>query len=67
MLSPTLVAKGVTFAAADDSGHCFFWSRCPLEVISDSGRYFEMDFFMGPDHVVKDSSLIVWSRVRLVC
>ena len=66
MFSPILVYKGVTFSAADAVGHCFYWSRCPFAVISDSGRYSEISFSVSPGNVDKDSSLISWSRVRLV-
>ena len=66
MFSPDLADKGVTFAAAAADGRCFFWSRCPFDVISDSGRYFEISFSLSPGHVEKDPSLIDWSRVRLV-
>ena len=51
--------KGVTFAADAASGRCFFWSRFPFDVISDSGRYFEISFSVSPGHVEKDLSLIV--------
>ena len=66
MFSPDLVDKGVTFAASDDAGRCFCWSRCPFYVISDSGRYFEICLSVSPGHVEKDPSLISWSRVSLV-
>ena len=66
MFSPALVDKGATFSAAAVVGRCFCWSRCPFDVISDSGRYFEISFSMSPGHVEKDPSLIAWSRVRLV-
>ena len=66
MLSPALVDKGVTFAAADAAGCSFCWSRCPFAAISDSGRYFEISFSVSHGHVEKDPSLIAWSRVRLV-
>ena len=58
MFSPDLVDKGVTFVAAAADSHCFFWSRCPFDVISDSGRYFEISFSVSPGHVEKDPSLI---------
>ena len=61
-----LVDKGVAFAAATDAGCFFFWSRCPFSVISDSGIYFEISFFVSLGHVEKDPSLIAWSRVSLV-
>ena len=66
MFSPDLVDKGVTFSAAAAAGRCFYWSRCPFSVISDSGRYLEISFSMSPGHVDKDTSLIAWSRVSLV-
>ena len=66
MLSPALVAKGVTFAAADAVGSCFFWYRFPSAVISNSGRYFEISLSVSPGHVTKDPSLIACSRVRFV-
>ena len=66
MFSPDLVDKGVTFAASAAAGRCFCWSRCPFDVISDSGRYFEIILSVSPGHVEKDPSLIAWSRVRLV-
>ena len=66
MLSPALMDKGVTFADAAAAGSCFCWSRCPFAVISDSGRYFAISFYVSPDHVDKDPSLIAWIRVRLV-
>ena len=58
--------KGVIFAAAAAAGCCFFWSRCPFDVIYDSGRYFEIILSVSPGHVEKDPSLIAWSRVCLV-
>ena len=64
MFSPALVDKGATFAADAAAGRCFCWSRFPVAVISDSGRYFEIIFYVSPGHVEKDPSLIVWSRVR---
>ena len=64
MFSPDLVDKRVAFAAASAAGSCFCWSRCPFSVISDSGRYFEICFYMSPVHVEKDTSLIAWSRVH---
>ena len=66
MFSPALVDKGVTFASASAAGRCVFWSRCPFDVISDSGRYFEIGLSVIPGHVEKDPSLIAWSRVCLV-
>ena len=66
MFSPVLVDKYVTFAYAAAAGHCFFCSRCPLVVISDSEKYFEMGFSVSPGHVAKDPYLIAWIRVRLV-
>ena len=66
MFSSALVDKCVAFASAAAAGHCFFWSRCPLVVISDCGKYFEMSFSVSPGHVEKDQSLISWSSVRLV-
>ena len=66
MFSPGLVDKGVTFAAAAESGCCFCWSRCPFDVIYNSGIYFEIIFSVIPGHVEKDQSFIVWSRVNLV-
>ena len=64
MFSTSLVAKGVTFVAADDNSCCFCWSRCPLDVISDSGIYFEMIFSVSPGHVAKDQYLISLIRVH---
>ena len=66
MLSATLVDKGVSFAAVDAAGRCFFWSRCLVSVISDSRRFFEISLSVGPGHVEKDPSLIAWIRVRLI-
>ena len=66
MFSPDLVDKGVTFAAAAAAGRCFCWFRRPFAVISDSGRYYDISFYVSPGHVDKDPSLIAWSRVRLV-
>ena len=66
MFSPDLVDKGFTFAADAADGRCFWWSRCPLAVISYSGRYFEMSFSVSPGLVAKDSYLIIWIIVRLV-
>ena len=57
--------KCVTCVGAAAAGRSFYWSRCPLDVISDSGRYFEISFYVSPGHVVKDKSLIVWIRVGL--
>ena len=64
MFSSSLVAIGVTFAAADPAGRCFYWSRFPLTVISDYGRYLEIIFYLSPGHGAKDPSSIVWIRVR---
>ena len=58
VLSSALETKGVTFAISDSAGHCFCWSRFPLDVISDSGRYFEMSVSVSPGRVSKDPSLI---------
>ena len=66
MFSSDLVAKGVTFSIADSAFHCFFWSRFPLDVISDYGRYFEMSLSVSPGRVTKDPSLIACSRGSLV-
>ena len=66
LTNPGLVDKGVSFATASSDGGCFFWSRCPFAVISDSGRYFEISFSVSHGHVEKDPSLIAWSRVSLV-
>ena len=66
MFYPGLVDKDVKFSDSASAGRCFFWSRCPFSVISDSGRYFEIRFYVSPVHVDKDTSLISWSRVRLV-
>ena len=66
MLSPDLVDKGVTFAAAAAAGCCLYWSRFPFAVISDSGRYFEISFSVSPGHFEKDPTLIAWIRVRLI-
>ena len=66
MSSPALVDKDVKFATDDAANHCFFCSMCPFSGISDSGRYFEISFSVGPVHVEKDPSLIAWRRVRLV-
>ena len=66
MFSPNLVYKGVIFVVADVVGRCFFWSRCPLAVIYDSERYFDMSFSVSPGYVAKYPSLIAWIRVRLV-
>ena len=65
MFSPDLVDKGVTFTDDAAAGRCFCWSRCPFDVISDSGRYFEISFSVSPGHIEKDPSLIACSRVRL--
>ena len=51
-----MVDKSVTFSAAAADGHCFCWSRCPFAVISDSGRYFEINLSVSPGHVEKDTS-----------
>ena len=46
---------------------CFLcWSSCPLDMISDYGRYFEISLSVGPGRVAKDSSLLAWSMVRLI-
>ena len=66
MFSHDFVDKGVTFAAAAAAGRCFCCSRCPFDVISDYGRYFEISFYVSPGHVEKDPSLIACIRVRLV-
>ena len=66
MFSPSLVYKGVTFAAAATSGRCFCWSRCHFGMISDYGRYFEMSFSVSPGRVEKDPSLIACIRICLV-
>ena len=66
LFPPDLVDKGVTFASASAAGRCVFWSRCHFDVISDSGRYFDIIFSVSPGHVEMDPSLISWSRVRLV-
>ena len=66
MFYPALVDKGVTFSSTAAAVSCFFWSRRPFAVISDSGRYFEISFSVSPGHVQKDPSVISWSRVRLV-
>ena len=66
MLSPNLVAKGVTFAAADAAGRCFYWSRCPLAFIYDSSRYFEIIFAVSTGNVAKDTYLIAWSGVMFL-
>ena len=66
VLSPVLVDKCVTFASAASAGCCLCWSRCPFDLISDSGRYFEISFSVSPFHVEKDPYLIACSRVRLV-
>ena len=66
MFSPDLVYNGVTFSAAAAAGHCFCFFRCPFAVIYDSGRYFEIGFYVSPGHVEKDPLLISWSRLSLV-
>ena len=66
MLSPDLVHKVVTFAAAAAAAHCLCWSRFPFAVISDSERYFEISLSVSPGHFEKDPTLIAWIRVRLV-
>ena len=66
MFYPTLVDKGVTFSAESAAGCCFYWSGCPLAVISDYGRYFEISLYVSPGHVANDPSLIAWSKARLV-
>ena len=66
MFSPDLVDKVVTFAAAAAAGRCFCWSRCPFDVISDSGRYIEISFSVSTVNFEKDTSLIACSRVCLV-
>ena len=58
--------KGVTFAAAAAVGRGFCWSRCPFDVIYDSGRYFEISLSVSSVHVEKDPSFIALRRVRLV-
>ena len=64
MFSPVFLGKGATFSAAAAAGCLSCWSRCPLAVISDSGRYFEMSLSVSPGHVAKDTSLISWRRVH---
>ena len=66
MFFADLLDKGITFDSAAAAGCCFCWSRCPFDVISDSGRYFEINFSVGPGHVKKDPSVIALIRVRLV-
>ena len=66
MFSLDLVDIGVTFASYDATGFCLCWSRCPLVVISDSGRYFEIIFALIPGHVAKDPLLIAGIRVHFV-
>ena len=66
MFSPALVDKCVTFSAASAAGCLFYWYRCPLSVISDSGRYSEISLSVSPGHVAKDPYFIAWSRVLLV-
>ena len=58
MFYPDLVDTGVTFSAADAAGRCLCWSRCPFDVIYDSGKYFEISFSVSPGHVENDPSLI---------
>ena len=53
MLYPVLVGKVVTFPAAAAAGRYFYWYRCPLAVISDSGGYFEISLSVSPGHVAK--------------
>ena len=65
MFSPTLVDKCATLSATAATDRCFCWSKFPLAVISDSGRYFEIIFSLSPLHVAKDPSLIAWIRVSL--
>ena len=64
MFSLALVSNGVTFLADSDTGCCLCWSRCPLSVVSDSGRYFEKSFSVSPGHVAKDPYFIACIRVR---
>ena len=63
---PELVDKGVTFSASVTAGRWLCWSRCHLDVISDSRGYFEIILSVSPGHVAKYPSLIYWIRVRLV-
>ena len=63
VFSPALVDNCVIFAAATDAGCFLCWYRCPLDVIHDSGRYFEMSFSVIPGHVAKYPFLIACSRV----
>ena len=62
-----LVALGVTFASDAATDSCFCWSSWPLLVISDSGRYFVIRFFVRPGHVDKYPSFIACSRVIFWC
>ena len=66
VFSPVFVVIGITFAAAYYTDRCLCWYRCPLYVISDSGRYFEISFAVSPGHVAKDPSFISWIMVSFV-
>ena len=63
MFSHAVVDKGVTSAASYTAGRFLCWSRCPLAVIADYGRYLEMVFSVIPGHFAKDPSLISCIRV----
>ena len=54
MFSTALVDIGVIFVAAVVVGPFVCWSRFPLAVIYDSGRYYEVIFATRPFHVAKD-------------
>ena len=58
VFSPALVGKGVTFVYASFYEYCLRWYKCPLVMISDSGKYFEISLSVSPGHVAKYPSLI---------
>ena len=63
---PALVVIGITFAAADETGNYFCWSRSSLSVIHESGIYFVISFSVSSGHVAKHPSLLSWTRVRFL-
>ena len=66
IFSPALVSIGFTILAAATTSYCVCWSKWPLEMISDYGRYFVIIFSVRPVHVEKDPSLIACIRVSFV-
>ena len=66
MFSHALVDKGVTFANDFYAccGFCCTW--CPLDVIYDYGKYFEMSFSVITGYFAMDPSLIARSSLCLV-